>query len=250
MDKSLSQGTLIIFIYLNYPIQEMLSKMNANICNLIEQSLSVEEVRLGDTVIEEFFFGEFWEHFSILHALFEGNLKYFHYIVCILNDSLIAGLFHHSFGLSLFLLLFNHLRLFNYFLYLLLLLFFLFNDWLLLFNLFLLLSWLSVLLIVLIVQESFDKVESLINQVIEERMNLSPLPIDFKRGIFIFDNGNDLDGSLSQSLNFQEGMVMLNSSLASLAEIKVSADRTLVSNTHNSPLTATVAVDSSVNHHA
>lgn len=96
----------------------------------------------------------------------------------------------------------------------------------------------------LIPQESFNKVDSVLNHSIKSRRNVDLLSVDLNRSVvLVVDHGEDLQGSLLQGLNLEERVLVLHSSLAVGAEVKVRANCAFVTDANDALLPAAVAVD-------
>ena len=87
--------------------------------------------------------------------------------------------------------------------------------------------------------------ESLMNEVAKSRHVLS-LSIEFKWVLLILDNSKDLNWSLLQCLDFQEGMRMIDRRLTIWAEIEVWAHRAFVPYSNDRFFSASIACDSGV----
>jgi len=78
----------------------------------------------------------------------------------------------------------------------------------------------------------------------EKLRNLAPLTIDFNWLIFIFNSHHNLFGRLPKISDLQKRMIVFDSCLTSLTEIKVRTYGTFVSNTNYSFLAAAITVNS------
>lgn len=76
--------------------------------------------------------------------------------------------------------------------------------------------------LILIPQESFNKVDPMLDHPIKSRRNIDLLSVDLNRSIvLVIDHSENLEWGLLQGLDLEEWMLVLDGGLAVRAEIEI-----------------------------
>lgn len=76
--------------------------------------------------------------------------------------------------------------------------------------------------LILIPQESLNKVDAMFDHPIKSRRNIDLLSVDLNRSVvLVIDHSEDLEWSLFQGLDLEEWMLVLDGGLAVRAEVEV-----------------------------